>query len=126
MADLREQIIDAIRTIRDPELPINIHDLGLIRDITIEDGVVSIKMTLTTPNCPVADLMPTQVFEIVATVEGVKSANVALVWEPPWTVADLTKRGKAELELLDIDINHMLAQHDDKTTGLTIDKKATE
>lgn len=123
MADLREQIIDAIRTIRDPELPINIHDLGLIRDITIEDGVVSIKMTLTTPNCPVADLMPTQVFEIVATVEGVKSANVALVWEPPWTVADLTKRGKAELELLDIDINHMLAKIKDNTTGLTIDKK---
>ena len=123
MSDIREQIIDAIRTIRDPELPINIHDLGLIRDITIEDGVVSIKMTLTTPNCPVADLMPTQVFEIVATVEGVKSANVALVWEPPWTVADLTKRGKAELELLDIDINHMLAKIQDNTTGLTIDKK---
>ena len=123
MADLREQIIDAIRTIRDPKLPINIHDLGLIRDITIEDGVVSIKMTLTTPNCPVADLMPTQVFEIVATVEGVKSANVALVWEPPWTVADLTKRGKAELELLDIDINHMLEKIRDNTTGLTIGKK---
>ena len=123
MADLREQIIDAIRTIRDPELPINIHDRGLIRDITIEDGVVSIKMTLTTPNCPVADLMPTQVFEIVATVEGVKSANVALVWEPPWTVADLTKRGKAELEVLDIDINHMMSKIQDNTTGLTIEKK---
>ena len=123
MADLREQIIDAIRTIRDPELPINIHDLGLIRDITIEDGVVSIKMTLTTPNCPVADLMPPQVFEIVATVEGVKRANVSLVWEPPWTVADLTKRGKAELELLDIDINHMMAKIQDNTTGLTIGKK---
>ena len=67
--------------------------------------------------------MPTQVFEIVATVEGVKSANVALVWEPPWTVADLTKRGKAELELLDIDINHMLDKIQDNTTGLTIDKK---
>ena len=79
-------------------------------------------MTLTTPNCPVADLMPTQVFEKVAMIEGVTSANVSLVWEPPWTVADLTKRGKAELELLDIDINHMLEKIRDNTTGLTIDK----
>ena len=123
MTDLREQIIDAIRTIRDPELPINIHDLGLIREISIQDGIVTIKMTLTTPNCPVADLMPSQVFEKVAMIEGVTSANVSLVWEPQWTVADLTKRGKAELELLDIDINHMLAKINDDTTGLTIDKK---
>ena len=122
MPDLREKIIDAIRTIRDPELPINIHDLGLIREIAIEDGVVTINMTLTTPNCPVADLMPSQVFEKVAMIEGVTSAKVSLVWEPPWTVADLTKRGKAELELLDIDINHMLAKIQDNTTGLTIDK----
>ena len=123
MAVLREQIIDAIRTIRDPELPINIHDLGLIREITIEDGNVTIKMTLTTPNCPVEDLMQKQVYEIVAMVEGVTSANVSLVWEPPRTVADLTKRGKAELELLDIDINHMMAKIQDNTTGLTIGKK---
>lgn len=122
MSDLQEKVIAAIRTIRDPELPINIHDLGLIRELTIEDGNVTIKMTLTTPNCPVADLMPTQVFEQVAMVDGVNSANVSLVWEPPWTVADLTKRGKAELELLDIDINHMLAKIQDNTTGLTIDK----
>ena len=123
MSDLQEKVIAAIRTIRDPELPINIHDLGLIRELTIEDGNVTIKMTLTTPNCPVADLMPTQVFEQVAMVDGVNSANVSLVWEPPWTVADLTKRGKAELELLDIDINHMLEKIQDNTTGLTIDKK---
>ena len=124
MPDLHEQIIDAIRTIRDPELHINIHDLGLIREITIEDGIVMIKMTLTTPNCPVADLMPTQVFDKVAMIEDVRSVNVSLVWEPAWTVADLTKRGKAELELLDIDINHMISKISDNTTGLTIDKKS--
>ena len=95
----------------------------MIRDIAIEDGIVTIKMTLTTPNCPVADLMPTQVFEKVAMIEGVTNAKVSLVWEPPWTVADLTKRGKAELELLDIDINHMLEKIQDNTIGLTIDKK---
>ena len=99
MADLREQIINAIRTIRDPELPINIHDLGLIRDIAIEDGIVTIKMTLTTPNCPVADLMPTQVFEKVAMIEGVTSANVSLVWEPPWTKDKMSEAAKLELNL---------------------------
>ena len=111
MSALQENIITAIKTITDPELPINIYDLGLIRKIEIENGTVQIDMTLTTPNCPVADLMPTQVFDEVSKVEGVMSVRVALVWEPPWTVADLSKRGKAVLELMDIDINHMLAKY---------------
>jgi len=123
MSELQENIITAIKTITDPELPINIYDLGLIRKIEIENGTVQIDMTLTTPNCPVADLMPTQVFDEVSKVDGVMSVRVALVWEPPWTVADLSKRGKSVLELMDIDINHMLAKIHDSTTGLTIDKK---
>jgi FeS assembly SUF system protein len=123
MSELQENIITAIKTITDPELPINIYDLGLIRKIEIENGTVQIDMTLTTPNCPVADLMPTQVFDEVSKVDGVRSVRVALVWEPPWTVADLSKRGKSVLELMDIDINHMLAKIHDSTTGLTIDKK---
>lgn len=126
MSELREQVIGAIKTIKDPELPINIYDLGLIRKLEIEDGNVHIDMTLTTPNCPVADLMPTQVFEAVSKVDGVVSAKVELCWEPAWSVADLSKRGKSVLELMDIDINHMLSQHDDKTTGLTIDQNPTE
>ena len=126
MSDVREQVIAAIKTIKDPELPINIYDLGLIRKLDIDDGNVHISMTLTTPNCPVADLMPTQVFEAVSKVDGVASVKVELCWEPAWSVADLSKRGKSVLELMDIDINHMLSQHDDKTTGLTIDKKPTE
>ena len=80
-------------------------------------------MTLTTPNCPVADLMPTQVFEAVSMVEGVISAKVELCWEPAWTVADLSKRGRSVLELMDIDIDHMLAKIHDTTTGLTVNKK---
>ena len=123
MSDMREQVITAIKTIKDPELPINIYDLGLIRKLDIDDGNVHISMTLTTPNCPVADLMPTQVFEAVSKVEGVVSAKVELCWEPAWSVGDLSKRGKSVLELMDIDINHMLSQHEDKITGLTIDKK---
>ena len=83
-------------------------------------------MTLTTPNCPVADLMPSQVFDEVSKVDGVKSVRVELVWDPAWSVADLTKRGKAALELMDIDINHMLSKIHDNTTGLTIDQNKTD
>ena len=126
MSELQENIITAIKTITDPELPINIYDLGLIRKIEIENGTVQIDMTLTTPNCPVADLMPTQVFDEVSKVDGVISVRVALVWEPPWTVADLSKRGKSVLELMDIDINHMLAKIHDSTTGFTVNKKISK
>ncbi len=110
MSELREQIIEAIKTIKDPELPINIYDLGLIRKLDIEDGAVYISMTLTTPNCPVADLMPSQVFETVSLIDGVTTAKVELERVPAWSVADLSKRGTSVLELMDIDINHMLAQ----------------
>ena len=126
MSTLEERIITAIKTITDPELPINIYELGLIRAINIDGGKVQIDMTLTTPNCPVADLMPTQVFDEVSKVDGVMSVRVALVWEPPWTVADLSKRGKSVLELMDIDINHMLAKIHDTTTGLTVNKKSSK
>ena len=126
MSDVQEQVIAAIKKVKDPELPINIYDLGLIRKIEIEDGKVHVDMTLTTPNCPVADLMPSQVFEEVSKVEGVVSVRVELVWEPSWSVADLTKRGKAALELMDIDINHMLAKINTDTTGLTLDKRTVD
>ena len=122
MSELQEQIITAIKTVKDPELPINIYDLGLIRKLDIENGAVHISMTLTTPNCPVADLMPTQVFEVVSMVEGVTNVKVELVWEPPWSVKDLSKRGKSVLELMDIDINHMLAKINADTTGITISR----
>ena len=126
MSDLNDGIIKAIKKVKDPELPINIYDLGLIRKIDIDDGIVHIDMTLTTPNCPVADLMPSQVFDEVSKVDGVNSVRVELVWDPAWSVADLTKRGKAALELMDIDINHMLSKIHDNTTGLTIDQNKTD
>jgi metal-sulfur cluster biosynthetic enzyme len=119
MSELQEQVIAAIKKVQDPELPINIYDLGLIRKVDIDGGKVQIDMTLTTPNCPVADLMPSQVFDEVSKVEDVVSVRVELVWEPSWTVADLTARGKAALELLDIDINHMIAKINENTTGIT-------
>tara|TARA_X000000368_G_C22627264_1_gene534954 strand:+ start:106 stop:486 length:381 start_codon:yes stop_codon:yes gene_type:complete len=126
MNSLNEAIINAIKKVKDPELPINIYDLGLIRKIDVDDDTVHINMTLTTPNCPVADLMPSQVFEEVSKIAGLTSVRVELVWDPAWSVADLTKRGKAALELMDIDINHMLRKIHDNTTGLTIDKKKAD
>lgn len=123
MSELNDAIINAIKKVKDPELPINIYDLGLIRKLDINDGVVNIDMTLTTPNCPVADVMPSQVFDEVSKVDGVQSVRVELVWEPAWSVADLTQRGKAALELMDIDIDYMLRKIHDNTTGLTVDKK---
>jgi len=123
MSELHDKVIAAIKTIQDPELPINIYDLGLIRKLEIDEGNVYVSMTLTTPNCPVADMMPTQVFEAVSMVDGVTNAKVELCWEPAWSVADLSKRGKSVLELMDIDIEHMLAKMHDNTTGLTVDKK---
>ena len=126
MSDLNDAIVTAIKKVKDPELPINIYDLGLIRKIDINDGIVKIDMTLTTPNCPVADLMPSQVFDEVSKVDGVASVRVELVWNPAWSVADLTKRGKAALELMDIDINHMLSKIHDNTTGLTFGNKKND
>ena len=83
-SDLREQVIAAIITVFDPEIPVNIYDLGLIYQIDIDKDHVDIQMTLTTPACPVAGELPQQVQTAVEMVEGVGSAKVDLVWDPPW------------------------------------------
>ena len=83
---LKEAVIEALRGIHDPEIPVNIYDLGLIYDLGIDDdGNVDIRMTLTTPACPVAGSMPGQGDCAVREVPGVRSARVELVWEPPWS-----------------------------------------
>ena len=83
--DLRSQVIGMLKTVYDPEIPVNIYELGLIYgiDVSPENDVI-VKMTLTAPNCPVADLMPNQVRQKVADLPGVKSAKVDLVFDPPW------------------------------------------
>jgi FeS assembly SUF system protein len=84
-ATLRDRVVAAMKTVYDPEIPVNIHDLGLIYELTIsEQGEASIKMTLTTPACPVAASLVGEVQRKVAAVPGITSANVDLVWEPPW------------------------------------------
>ena len=84
--DLEKKIIEQLKNIYDPEIPLNIYDLGLIYKIDIdEENNVKIEMTLTSPNCPVADSMPSEVGEKAKSVKGVKSALVELVWDPPFT-----------------------------------------
>ncbi len=83
----REEVIEALRTVHDPEIPVNIYDLGLIYALDIaEDGSVAIDMTLTAPACPVAGELPMQVAETVADVDGVGEVSVRLVWEPTWSI----------------------------------------
>jgi FeS assembly SUF system protein len=82
---LEQQIIKTLKTIRDPEIPVNIYDLGLIYGVEVQDsGDVKITMTLTAPNCPVAEILPEQVRSKVAALEGVKHVEVKLTFDPPW------------------------------------------
>lgn len=95
---LKDAIILALKTVYDPEIPTNIYDLGLIYDIAINDEKqVDIKMTLTSPGCPVAQTFPGTVEQAVLTVEGVRECVVELVWEPPWTQERMSEVAKLEL-----------------------------
>ena len=96
----REAVIDALRTVCDPEIPVNIYDLGLIYRLDIgKDGNVSIDMTLTAPACPVAGAMPRQVAEAVAVVGGVGEVEVELVWDPPWSRDRMSEDARLALDL---------------------------
>jgi FeS assembly SUF system protein len=98
---LSAEVMEAIRTVRDPELPVNLVDLGLIYDLMVrKDGLVYIEMTLTTPACPVAGSLPGQVQQIVSMVPGVSVVLVNLVWTPTWTRDRMSEAAKLELGLL--------------------------
>ncbi|WED42168.1 SUF system Fe-S cluster assembly protein [Legionella cardiaca] len=95
---LKEQVIAALKTVFDPEIPVNIYDLGLIYDVAInEEQHVHIQMTLTTPGCPVAQTFPGTVEQAVNQVEGVSDCTVELVWDPPWTQERMTEAARLEL-----------------------------
>ena len=99
--DLYEAVIGALREIFDPEIPVNIYDLGLIYGVDIApDGGVVVTMTLTTPHCPVAESMPGEVELRVCSVPGVRDAEVNLVWDPPWDPAKMSDEAKLELGML--------------------------
>lgn len=99
--DLYEAVIDALKEIYDPEIPVNIYDLGLIYDVQISaDNHAKVLMTLTTPNCPVAESMPGEVELRVGSVPGVGHAEVELVWDPPWDPQKMSDEAKLELGML--------------------------
>lgn len=98
---LETRIVDALRTVYDPEIPVNIYDLGLIYDLDVaSDGKVDIRMTLTAPGCPVAQTFPGVVGDAVAAVEGVTDVDVELVWEPPWSREMMSEAARLHLGML--------------------------
>ena len=97
--EIKNKIIDEIKKIYDPELPVNIYELGLIYDIKVIGKKAEIKMTLTTPNCPVAESLPKEVKESVMQVEEIDVVDLELVWDPPWTKDMMSDAAKLELNL---------------------------
>ncbi|HEX8555308.1 MAG TPA: SUF system Fe-S cluster assembly protein [Sphingomonas sp.] len=98
---LYESVVDALKEIYDPEIPVNIYDLGLIYGVEVDEGGhAMVSMTLTTPNCPVAESMPLEVEMRVAAVPGIATAEVALVWDPPWDPQKMSDDAKLELGML--------------------------
>jgi FeS assembly SUF system protein len=95
---LKEAVIAALKTVFDPEIPVNVYDLGLIYDVLIDETQhVDIKMTLTSPGCPVAQTFPGTIEAAVNQVEGVRECTVELVWEPPWTQERMSEAARLEL-----------------------------
>ena len=98
--ELKEKIIEEIKKIYDPEIPVNIYDLGLIYDIKVEDkNTAKIKMTLTSPNCPVAESLPKEVKDGIMQVEGIDIVDLDIVWDPPWNQTMMSEAAKLELNL---------------------------
>ena len=97
-SDVENEIVEALKTVFDPEIPVNIYELGLIYDIDIQaEGAVQVKMTLTSPGCPVAGSLPGEVRDKVAGVPGVTSVDVELVWDPSWNPSMMSEAARLEL-----------------------------
>jgi FeS assembly SUF system protein len=99
--ELLPAVLEALKTVRDPEIPVNLVDLGLIYELIVnKDGIVYVEMTLTAPSCPVAGELPGQVKEAIEAVEGVNDVRVKLVWSPPWDKDRMSEEAKLELGLI--------------------------
>jgi FeS assembly SUF system protein len=96
-ASLEEQVVDTLRTVYDPEIPVNIYELGLVYSVDVNSENVVVRMTLTSPGCPVAGSLPIEVESKVREIPGVKSAKVELVWDPPWNPDMISEAGKLQL-----------------------------
>ena len=100
MSELKDKVILEIKKIYDPEIPVNIYELGLIYKIDIENGKkVNIEMTLTSPNCPVAESLPKMVKDNILKLDGVDDVDLRLVWDPPWTKEKMSEAAKLELNI---------------------------
>ena len=98
---LHEQVIDQLRTVYDPEIPVNIYDMGLIYRIDVTpEGIVDVQMTLTSPGCPVAGTLPPEVEQKVRDIDGVSQAKVEITWDPPWNMDMMSDEAKLELGML--------------------------
>ena len=98
---MEAQVIEVLRTCHDPEIPVDIYELGLVYgiDVDMSSGHVGIRMTLTSPNCPVAGSLPQEVKSKVEAIEGIASANVEIVWDPTWTPALMSEAAKLQLNM---------------------------
>ncbi len=101
--ELRQEVIKVLRTVRDPEIPVNIYDLGLIYEVEVgEDGFVLVRMTLTAPNCPVAGALPPEVESKVKAVPGVSGVKLDLVFDPPWNKSMMSDAARLQLGMEDV------------------------
>ena len=92
-----DRIVEALKTVFDPEIPVNIYEMGLIYEVEVDDNAARIVMTLTSPMCPVAESLPIDVERVVAEIDGIASVNVDLVWDPPWDPDMMSEAAKLEL-----------------------------
>ena len=100
MSDIKNKVIEEIKKIYDPEIPVNIYELGLIYKLEVDEkNKVNVDMTLTSPNCPVAESLPKQVKDNIMKVKGVSDVDLKLVWEPPWDKDKMSEAAKLELNL---------------------------
>ena len=97
--EIKDKVIAEIKTIYDPEIPVNIYDLGLIYDVQVDKKKAKIKMTLTSPNCPVAESLPKDVKDVAMQVEEIDDVDLELVWDPPWNKNMMSEAAKLELNL---------------------------
>ena len=97
--EIKDKIVEELKKIYDPEIPVNIYELGLIYDVSVNKDKAKIKMTLTSPNCPVAESLPKEVKDSAMQVEEIESVDVELIWDPPWTKDMMSDAAKLELNL---------------------------
>ncbi len=99
--EIQNDVMDVIRTIFDPEIPVNIYDLGLIYEVKVSpDNKVTVLMTLTAPNCPAAEILPNEIKEKIERIEGVKEVEIELTFDPPWEMSMMSEEAKLELGFL--------------------------